>query len=108
MNLDKDPKELPTGRNLPAVPISFTRNPATLTSGQVLQRGGKQVMNALAAVKVMKGGGAPAAEPAAAEPAAKASLNATSSQGSNDAFGSRGKVSIDSAAMRFKDMKRSK
>ena len=53
INLDKDPKERPTGINLPPVALSFVRNPATETSMQVLSRAGKMVQNANTAIKVM-------------------------------------------------------
>lgn len=72
VNLDRDPKERPTGINLPPVQLNFVRNPATDTSLQLLQRGGKQVMNANAVIKAMKGdapAAAPAGAPAAATPA---------------------------------------
>ena len=77
VNLDRDPKERPTGINLPALPMTFVRNPATETPLQQLQRVGKQVATAAGAIKKMKSiaeapAAAPAAEPAAAPAAASA------------------------------------
>jgi hypothetical protein len=71
VNLDRDPKERPTGINLPALPMTFVGNPATETPLQQLQRVGKQVATAAGAIKKMKSiaeapAAAPAAEPAAA------------------------------------------
>ena len=56
INLDKDPKERPTGFNLPAVTLSFVRNPQAETALQTLQRGGKMIANANAAIKMMGAG----------------------------------------------------
>ena len=73
VNLDRDPKERPTGINMPPVQMTFVRNPETETSLGVLRQGGKLVQNAAAAIKTMKAlSSGPAAAPAAAAPAAAA------------------------------------
>ena len=77
VNLDRDPKERPTGINMPPVTMGFVRNPETETALSMLQRGGKLVAAANTAIKGMKDGSqkksnAPAAEPAGAPAAAPA------------------------------------
>ena len=86
VNLDKDPKEKPTGVNLPPVTISFVRNPKTETSLQTLQRGGKMVQNANHAIKVMSAGvkgaaSAPALAPAPAPASAGTQAPADAGRG---------------------------
>jgi hypothetical protein len=79
VNLDKDPKERPTGINLPPVTLTFVRNPNTETTLQTLQRGGKMVQNinrALSGMKDKSAAGAPAENPVAA-PATAAPAPAT-------------------------------
>jgi hypothetical protein len=74
VNLDKEPKEKPTGVTLPPMPLSFCRNPACELSTDKLQRGGKLVQAARHAIKVMAAGTAKGAANGGAPAGAAAAL----------------------------------
>ena len=68
VNLDRDSKERPTGIQMPPLPLWFQRNPATESALGAIQRGGRLVVAAGSAIKVMQGKGMAKAPPPAAAP----------------------------------------